>query len=91
MSVGSHDNAHTGEIGGGVLRALWLSPDAFKPDRLTVPGIVAEDPIGLLNCVPAFQIGKFPPFMFPCLDKFPARAPAQFADLGFAEGHVTWS
>ena len=91
MSVGSHDNANTGEIGGGEIRAHRLAPDAFKPDGFPVPCVVAEDPVGLGNGVPAFQIGKFLPRMFPCLDKFPARSPAQLADLGFGEGHVTWS
>ncbi len=56
MSVGSHDDAHTGEIGDGEFYALWLSPDAFKPDGFPVPGIVSKDPVRLRNGAPAFQI-----------------------------------
>ena len=56
VASGLHGDLHPGQVGGGKAVTLLLAPDAVMEDHLPAPGIETEDPVGLGNGMPAFNV-----------------------------------
>lgn len=54
---------HPGGIGAGLGLAPPVLPDAFGPEGLPVSAVEAEQPVGLVDGVPAVDIGERHPVM----------------------------
>ena len=59
-AVGMHGDPHPGDIDRQEGAAVLAGKDAFGFDRLPVPAVEAEDPVGLRDGVPALEIGELP-------------------------------
>ena len=55
-----HGDADPGDIDGEESALVFAGKDAFGFDGLPAPAVKAEDPVGLRDRVPAFEIGEFP-------------------------------
>ena len=55
-----HGDPHPGDIDRQERAAVFAGKDAFGFDRLPVPAVKAEDPVGLRDGVPALEIGQLP-------------------------------
>ena len=56
--VRMHGDAHPGDIDRQEGAAVLAGKDAFGFNRLPAPAVKAEDPVGLRDGVPAFEIGE---------------------------------
>ncbi len=55
---GPHPYADPGDIGTGAPVPLHPLPDTLHRHGLPVPGVIAEDPVGLRDGMPALDIGE---------------------------------
>ena len=59
-TIRMHGDPHPGDIDREECAAVFAGKHAFGLDGLPVPAVKAEDPVGLRDGVPAFEIGQLP-------------------------------
>ena len=86
-ATGPDRHPHLGGIEAGGLAALQLGPQAARRQRGAVPAVVAEDPVGLGDDVPALDIGDRRAVAGPGLDMAIAELGLQRLALLVGERH----
>ena len=86
-AVCMHGEPDPGCIDGEEGATVLAGKDAFGFNRLPIPAVKAEDPIGLRDGVPALDIGEFPAMGLSGTDMGTVRLPPQRLQLFCRKAH----
>jgi hypothetical protein len=89
-AIGVHGNAHFGDIDGEERATGFSRQDATGVYGLAVPAVKTEDPVGLRDRIPAFDIGELATIDLASAD-VPVVEAARNACTCFAENPITAS
>ena len=86
-TVRMNGDPHPGDIDRQECASIFAGKNAFGFDGFPVPAVKAEDPVGLRDGVPAFEIGQLPAMGLPGPDVGAVRLTPQRLQLFCREAH----